>query len=152
MDSATHLPLRTQVYSTSNSSTPAFQIGFTSLTLSAPSASTFAFSTPPGATVTSPSATTKGKPETGAKPEGSVATSGSSWTSVLAGTLPASMTGTTGKHSANSELDSVLTPVAGGRALNTALVSVLLTNDGRYLVGAVTPATLTKLAAQGLGK
>ncbi len=34
-------------------------------------------------------------------------------------------------------LDSLTTPVEGGRALQTALVSVLLTDDGRVLAGAV---------------
>jgi hypothetical protein len=45
-----------------------------------------------------------------------------------------------------------MTPVSGafgsGQLLRTALVSVLLLDDGRLLVGAVTPATLEQAAAK----
>lgn len=156
MDAATHLPLRTQIYSTKDAGTPAFQVGFTSLTLAAPSANTFAFTTPPGATTSKLGANSThvgGRPEAVSPADKEVKTSGSGWGEVVAGTLPASMTGTTGgKTSTTTELNDVLTPVAGGRALNTALVSVLLTDDGRFLIGAVTPTRLQQLAASGLGK
>ena len=40
--------------------------------------------------------------------------------------------------------------VPGGRLLTTALVSILLTDDGRLFVGAVDGASLQKVAATGL--
>ena len=45
-------------------------------------------------------------------------------------------------------LDQVLVPVSGGRALETSLVSVLLTSDGRVLVGAVSIDQLQAAAAK----
>ncbi|WP_324649944.1 DUF2092 domain-containing protein [Georgenia sp. H159] len=45
-------------------------------------------------------------------------------------------------------LDMLLEPVDGGRMLSTALLSVLLTDDGRVLAGAVTPEHLLDLAGQ----
>jgi hypothetical protein len=47
-------------------------------------------------------------------------------------------------------LSKAMTPVSGswgsGQMLRTKLVTVLLTSDGRLLVGAVTPATLEQAA------
>ena len=57
-----------------------------------------------------------------------------------------------GDSSAMSGLDvgslyqQLTTPVAGGRLLSSALVSVLLMDDGRVLVGAVPASTLQALA------
>jgi hypothetical protein len=49
-----------------------------------------------------------------------------------------------------STLSRAMTPVSGswgsGQMLRTKLVTVLLTSDGRLLVGAVTPATLEQAA------
>ena len=50
VDSQTYLPLQLQVFARGMSS-PAFQIGFTSLTFGAPAASNFTFTPPPGAHV-----------------------------------------------------------------------------------------------------
>ena len=160
MDSVTHMPLRTQIFAVSNPTTAAFQVAFTDLTVADPPASTFTFTTPPGATVSpiggGTSKPAADRPQTTSPAESGSTTSGTGWTTVAAGPLPASLSGaqsaTGGRQTATSQLDDLLTPVAGGRALNTALVSVLLTDDGRYLVGAVTPATLDKLAAKGLGR
>ncbi len=41
LDSSTSMPLRVQIWARTNTSSPAFQVGFTSLTVKAPSASTF---------------------------------------------------------------------------------------------------------------
>jgi hypothetical protein len=40
----------------------------------------------------------------------------------------------------------LLTPVAGGDVLRTSLLSVMLADDGRVLVGAVTPQVLEAAA------
>ena len=45
-------------------------------------------------------------------------------------------------------LDQVLVPVSGGRALETSLVSILITSDGRVLVGAVSIDQLQAAAAK----
>ncbi len=45
-------------------------------------------------------------------------------------------------------LDQLTEPVEGGRMLTTSLLSVLLTDDGRMLAGAVTPEHLLTLASQ----
>ena len=45
-------------------------------------------------------------------------------------------------------LDQLTEPVEGGRMLSTALLSVLLTDDGRVLAGAVTPEHLLDLAGR----
>jgi outer membrane lipoprotein-sorting protein len=50
VDARTHIPLRVQVFAR-DSSGPAFQLGFTSLTFGAPAASNFTFTPPPGAKV-----------------------------------------------------------------------------------------------------
>jgi hypothetical protein len=42
--------------------------------------------------------------------------------------------------------DQLTTPVDGGRLLSSALLSVLVTDDGRVLAGSVPPATLAELA------
>ena len=46
-------------------------------------------------------------------------------------------------------LQRVTTPVDGGRVLQTSLVSVLITDDGRILAGAVTPSRLVEAAETG---
>ena len=46
-------------------------------------------------------------------------------------------------------LQRVTTPVDGGRVLQMSLVSVLITDDGRILAGAVTPSRLVEAAETG---
>ncbi|MBM7502625.1 outer membrane lipoprotein carrier protein LolA [Agromyces aurantiacus] len=50
---------------------------------------------------------------------------------------------------ASAALEALTTPVDGGRALQTSLLSVLLTEDGRVLVGSVPVDTLVEYAASG---
>jgi outer membrane lipoprotein-sorting protein len=54
-----------------------------------------------------------------------------------------------GLDDASAMLDSLTQPVDGGRLLTTSLVSVLFADDGRVLVGAVTPERLLDAAASG---
>jgi hypothetical protein len=68
---------------------------------------------------------------------------GSGWTTVVelpTGKLPKSITG-------DSLFGELTTAVPGGRALQTSLVSVLFTDDGRVLAGAV-PVAALEAAAQ----
>lgn len=84
---------------------------------------------------------------------------GTGWTSVLVMSGLTDLAGpgaSSGKDSGStsalvSTLQRAMTPVSGafgsGQLLRTKLVSVLLTSDGKLLVGAVTPATLEQAAA-----
>lgn len=50
---------------------------------------------------------------------------------------------------ASAALEALTTPVDGGRALQTSLLSVLITDDGRVLAGSVPVDTLVEYAAAG---
>jgi hypothetical protein len=169
VDAKTHLPLSVQVLSRGASS-PAFQIGFTSLSFARPAMSNFAFTPPPGAkvkTVKVPAGHQgfmpgaggmPGQPGTfwppGAKvphvhpPHAGVRTFGTGWLSVVA--LPVRSAG----HDSGmlGVLVKAATPVHGswgsGRLLRTSLFSVLVTSKGELLAGAVTPAVLYADAAK----
>ena len=54
-----------------------------------------------------------------------------------------------GLDEASAMLDSLTQPVDGGRLLTTSLLSVFFADDGRVLVGAVTPERLLDAAATG---
>jgi outer membrane lipoprotein-sorting protein len=144
VDGKTGVPLRVQVDARGQQST-AFEVGFSSFDPSTPSADVFAFTPPKGATVTEQALPAQGERKAHAKadhPEPAV--SGSGWSSIVTvpvGTVPASVT--------SSPLYGQLTSaVSGGRALTTSLVSVLLTDDGRVLAGAVPVSALEAAAAK----
>jgi hypothetical protein len=204
VDQHTHLPLSLQVFARGGSS-PAFQIGFTSLSFAAPAESNFMFTPPPGAkvkTVHEPAGPPPGAPTGhrmkvlpgGAKPHlkhGSVPrvrpevgpqSFGNGWLSVVALPIgPAMAFGGSGapgmatfvpEHSADRAYSSsplvsgpagqgldllkvllkASKPVHGswgsGRLLRTSLLSVLVTNKGTLLAGAVTPSVLYADAAK----
>lgn len=137
VDTETHVPLRVQVYA-AGVSTPAFTVGFSEVSFRAPADDVFAFTPPAGATVRE--LTAPGKAQV-SKPNGPKPTvSGTGWSSVvtLAGVRPT--------PEQTAQLTQLGTVVPQGRVLTTALVSVLLTNDGRLLVGAV-PARVLQAAA-----
>ncbi len=157
VDAQTGLPLKVTVDARGQKS-DAFTVGFSSIDFSTPAASTFSFTPPKGATVTNStprdgSSTTK-PAQTGEKsahPQPTV--TGTAWNSIV--TIPAMAGGapaggaTTSLPTSGSEstlINELLTPVAGGRALQTSLLSVLLMDDGRVLVGAVPVASLEAAA------
>jgi outer membrane lipoprotein-sorting protein len=147
IDGATHVPTRVQVYAR-GSSTPAFEVGFTSLSTATPDASVFGFTPPPGAEVVQgshPSA--DGTAPRAGRPShlpSTPAVVGKGWTRVLVATLPADQQ-TSGGSSPNAMLDA-LPRVSGswgsGHLLRTALLTAVLTDDGRVAVGAVPPGLL----------
>jgi outer membrane lipoprotein-sorting protein len=175
IDAATSMPLRVQVWPRGSAGSPAFEVGFTSLTLRTPSASTFAFTTPPGATVShdpfsgpARSGPDRSAPGTSTS-DSSVSSIGTDWTAVVTGTLPKDTGGsgpepairtttadgrtyvTTGPPKAESVsnlLDQMATPVPGGHLITTALLSVFITDDGHFYAGAVDPTYLRSLATQ----
>ncbi len=143
---------------------PAFRMVFTKLSLETPDAAIFTFSPPPGATVkelpvkdhktTGP----KERPATKDKDKDKVHVSGTGWESVVefpAGALTG--TGSPGKAPAQqsgepggaaSLLARASVPVTGGRLLSSALVNVLILDDGRVFAGSVPLERLQAAAAE----
>ena len=171
------MPLRVQVFARGAAS-PAIQVGYTSISFVKPAAANFNFTTPAGAKVkvVSPPGDSSRHMAKGTKSSGEPQVIGKDWLSVAV--LPASdLAGVMGAGGASSSASSAAgvgsqsvssgsgesgavaaalmksaTPVHGawgsGKLLRTSLVSVLMTNNGHVLVGAVTPAVLYAAAAQ----
>jgi outer membrane lipoprotein-sorting protein len=140
VDGETGQPLQVTV-TARGESTPAFQIGYTSLDLSAPDADLFAFTPPAGAEVeeVAPPTAPQGV-DTADHPKPTVL--GTGWESVAV--IDASATDLTSQPL----LAQLTTAVDGGRLLGTELVNVLITDDGRVLVGAVPLERLQAAAAE----
>jgi len=151
VDAETGAVLRVQV-TAKGAGSPALDVAYTSFDPTPPPADVFALQTPPGATVTEreiPESYDSGTST--AKPEVEPTVVGEGWTSVLV--LPADAA--TMSQTEMQETDGlgagvlpadILTPVDGGSVLSTALVSVMLADDGRVLVGAVEPQLLVAAA------
>ncbi len=143
VDGENGLPLGVSVRALGQSD-PAFVLAYTALDLTAPDPGIFAFTPPSGATVMEevvPDRTPGEDGEGSDGPEPSVV--GEGWSAVVV--LPPD-------PEASPLLDSPLLAelvrdVEGGRLLTTALVNVLVADDGRLVVGAVPPERL--LAAAG---
>ena len=139
VDGETGLPLRVDVAARGQQE-PAFQVAFTQLSLGAPAAERFQFSPPPGATVTEQAVpelpANLAAPATGQPGElgiGRPTVSGTGWDAVVElplGLAAPALTGSAG-------LEELTQAVPGGRFLHTALLNVLLTDDGRLLAGSV---------------
>jgi outer membrane lipoprotein-sorting protein len=170
VDASRNVPLRVQVFGAS--STPAFETGFTDISFSQPAASVFQFTPPKGVTVThdlfgttGPSrhrvgngkaVTTPAEPPAGAAEAKGAGPKilGTGWTSVAE--FPASADGSSplaGLSGGSSELLGRLTTSlpGGARLIKSALINVLITADGRLLVGAVSPDLLQSYAAGHTG-
>ena len=138
IDGTTGLPLDVQVLARGASS-PAFEVGFTDISYAVPAASTFDFTPPSDAKVTTKTLTpgdrpTTTEPRTGPRPS----VQGSGWASVVtlaASEVPSGL-------ASSSAVKQLAQKVTGGLALETPLVNVLLTTDGRVLAGAVPLSTL----------
>ncbi|MDQ1492072.1 MAG: hypothetical protein QOJ23_4586 [Actinomycetota bacterium] len=168
IDAATGLPLDVRI-TPRNSATPAFEFGFTRLALAAPAASNFTFTPPPGATVVqakdpsallSPGLSGRFQRQFGPKPGPGTPTAdagapspaappvtviGTGWDSV------AIISGQSLPRGVRGFLDGA-TPVtlgngSTGRLITTRLVNVLVLDDGRLAVGAVTPEALEHAVA-----
>lgn len=149
LDSRRFVPLQVQVFGAA--SKPAFQIGFTrDLSFATPDASVFDFHAPAGATTATNPMLEGGPRMHRAAPDKASAPAasrprilGSGWTAIayFARGLPA---GTAG-----GILGQAGSPVgtSGDRLLQTALINVLITQDGRAFAGAVTPGLLEQTAA-----
>ncbi|GIF21610.1 outer membrane lipoprotein-sorting protein [Actinoplanes tereljensis] len=117
IDAEHHIPLRIEVYAR-NATTPAARLAFQQISFVVPDAEQFVFKPPPGTT------TTEGNAHTALPVTPSLL--GSGWTSVLTTRLP--------------------DPDGQRRVFAGSLVSVLITEDGRFYAGALTPARLAEIA------
>lgn len=151
IDAATHVPLRLQVFA-SGATEPAIAVGFTQVSFSAPSAAQFTFSPPPGATVKKHSGAAPSTGWSGYPPERApmATTYGSGWSEVLIRTGVSMGEAAHGRGQLATVLRG-LPAVSGswgsGHLLHSALFSALITDDGRLLIGAVSPAQLYAAAA-----
>ena len=133
-------------------SEPAFEIAFTQVDFTAADAAVFAFAPGPDIAVTEKDITPTDHEGTKTDTAAPVVF-GDGWSAVVE--LPD--TTEAGEQNVFSGLDpeqlamleSVTTGVDGGRVAQTALVSVLITDDGRVLVGAVPASRLVEAAQTG---
>jgi len=163
IDGTEHIPLRVQVFA-KKVADPVFEVAFSAVDFARPDAAQFAFNPPPGTTVT------EGKTPTGHTADSKTAAPqpgsadmpkvvGKGWGSVVVVKMPAAdtATGTTGGSgtttgNANDSIAqlmkvvSLLPKVSGswgsGHLMAGTAFSALLTDDGRLVVGAVTPEGL----------
>ena len=154
VDSKTWVPLEVTVMPRTGND-PAVQVGFSSVSFDVPAASTFAFTPPKGVKVTEekvPARKTPAQPPKTAKPEKPVKPSGDrptvigeGWATVVA------IKGV--KTTGNGPLDQLLAnarTVQGswgkGKIVTSKMVNALVTDDGRVLIGLVSPDTLVAAA------
>jgi outer membrane lipoprotein-sorting protein len=138
VDGATKVPLGVQVYP-KGSSSAAIDVAFTSIRFAAPAERNFVFTPPPNARVRDLAGAARAGGATGSD---DATTSGSGWTTVVRlDPGRAAMA-----EYASGPLQDQLTPVSGtwgkGRLLDSQLLSVLVTEDGRVYAGAVRPDDL----------
>lgn len=163
VDGATGMPLSVQV-TARGADTPAFSSGFTSFSLDAPDPSVFAFTPPPGSTVKElPVPDKPGHPATAGDPaknhdpanaHGPGDPGDARENTDVTGTGWETVVGTSRGSAAAAEsmlqdplLSQATVAVPGGRLLSTALLNVLVTDDGRIFAGMVPPERLQAAAA-----
>jgi outer membrane lipoprotein-sorting protein len=150
IDAEQHIPLRFAVL-TRAGGTPAIEVAFSDISFSRPDPAQFTFNPPPGASVKdatippAPDAQATPRPKPTDHPDLTkppVNAIGSFWTTVLVTKLPADAL----TDSTVAKTLALLPPVSGdwgsGHLLQTRLFSVLITDDGRLIVGAVGPDQL----------
>jgi outer membrane lipoprotein-sorting protein len=146
VDAETGLPLRVAV-TAADAAEPAVSVAFTELSLDAPAADLFAFTPPAGATVTEESLSAKTDLVHPEADSSGATVIGTGWDAVVA--VPADPDGSGLAELTASPLYPQLTEaVDGGRAVSTALLSVLVTDDGRVFAGAVPVERLQAVAAE----
>ncbi|MFF5987745.1 LolA family protein [Prauserella flavalba] len=150
VDSETRVPLRMSVL-TNGTTEPALEIGFTDIDFAQQPANLFQFTPPQGATVT------EERPQAHDErlPEGAIGEfSGEGWDTVYVGTVPAELTAAPGSEGRDVQgmLDQFGTRVSGdfgsGYAIETKVGTAIVTDDGRFAVGAVPQQVLTDALAQ----
>ncbi|MEV8268159.1 hypothetical protein [Microbacterium sp. NPDC076911] len=152
IDGETGMALSASI-SAADSTDPAFSIAFTDVSFDAPDASTLTFEPSSNITVSEkeialPSHTDQeAMVDDATAPEMSVV--GEGWSTVVE--VSAADGGSQTSESLTAEqqtmLESFTTAVDGGRVFQTALLTVLMTDDGRILVGAVPVSVLVDAAS-----
>jgi len=160
VDSTEHFPLRVAIDARDGGG-PVIEAGFTEVSFTRPDASQFTFNPPPGATVVEASAddlpAIAGDPshrpehtpgDAGRTPgdRSGVTTVGSGWSTVLIAPLPEQARSRSGVTALLALLPRKSGDWGSGSLLSTRLVNVLVTDDGRVLVGAVKPDVLYEAA------
>ncbi|TDE00100.1 LolA family protein [Jiangella asiatica] len=160
VDGENSMPLRVQIFDRDGGD-PAFEVGFTSVTFSEPDDSVYDFEPPAGTEIEEIDPTDLQAPrEHATSPElsefdaDSVSVVGSGWSSVLvvrdvdveALTAGLDPDAAALADSVLSGFEDISGPYGNGRVLSTELVSALLLDDGRLLVGAVAPEVLEEAA------
>jgi outer membrane lipoprotein-sorting protein len=166
IDGTEHVPLRVQVFA-KKVADPVFEVAFSAVDFARPDAAQFTFKPPPGTTVTDSKVPTRpsaadSKTNTVTPQPGSATMPkvvGSGWGSVIVAEIPSGTSasggsgpsGTSGAKADNS-IASLMTFVGllpkktgrwgSGHLMAGTAFSVLLTDDGRLVVGAVTPEGL----------
>jgi outer membrane lipoprotein-sorting protein len=130
IDSARHIPLQVQIYA-AGATKPAFEIGYTEISFTRPSAAVFRFNPPPGAKVT------PAKPPTTLPTKPDAHTIGSDWSTVVTTTVNLK-----NESALLSGLPTVTGPWGSGKLVSTTLVTALITTDGHVYAGAITPGAL----------
>jgi outer membrane lipoprotein-sorting protein len=157
IDAQEKLPLRVQVLPR-GSANPAFEVAFTSVNFARPDNAEFAFNPPADTKVTEGNADAKAaekaaqesKQENGNVADKAKSTViGTGWTSVLVLRSSDGASGAATSDEQKKAQDAIgqLPTGNGGRTFNTKLVNVLFTDDGRVLIGSVTPERLAQVAA-----
>jgi outer membrane lipoprotein-sorting protein len=157
IDAEQHIPLRVDVYA-KGANNPAVRVAFQQISFTVPDAQQFVFNPPAGAKVNTekPSEVAKDHPAVPPAGKGSVAKAtdeptviGKGWTSILVAKMPAS-NGTETQQLAGvlTSLPKVSGSWGSGHVLKSALFSALVTDDGRVLVGAVSPEALYAAAGK----
>ena len=171
IDGTERVPLRVQVFARSVAD-PVFEVAFSAVDFARPDAAQFTFTPPPGATVTEGKAPIDGAmgSKHGADKSKTVAPQsnsadmpkvvGNGWGTVVVAKMPApdatgtsGSAGTTGDKAAADDTVAQLMKFVGllpkvsgswgsGHLMAGTVFSVLLTDDGRLVVGAVTPEGL----------
>jgi len=164
IDGERHVPVRVQVFAKSVSD-PVFEVGFSAVEFARPDAAQFAFNPPPGTKVTEGKTPAVGKAAASSKtntlaPQSKSADMptviGKGWGSALVVKMPAptASAGTTSGTGAMTDKTvaglmkyvGMLPQVSGkwgsGHLMAGSAFSALLTDDGRLVVGAVTPEGL----------
>jgi hypothetical protein len=167
VDAKTHLPLSVQVFARGSSS-PAFQVGFTSLSLARPAMSNFTFAPPPGAKVKTSTLPVPGSmPDTGSMhsvvrpgaphsqgPMAGAQTFGTGWLSVAAipAGLPTRFAGTSASSSAYHSTLKISGPAGQGLGLLRVLLKAATPVHGPWGSGRLLRTTLFSVLLTSKGQ
>jgi outer membrane lipoprotein-sorting protein len=162
VDARNWMPLRTTVMPRSGGN-PAIDVGFTDVSFATPAASTFAFTPPPGTKVTDngtdqgteiapPNRTFPNKPN-GIRPQRDLGGTpptviGTGWDAVAVTHFNADSTSNGMLRQLLAKAPSVSGSWGTGKVVSTRMVTALITDDGRLMIGLVPQSVLEQAAAK----